>query len=53
MLKGLAFILKAMRSFKQGGHVIIVTLENDYGHSVDNVLKVGWGMEVLKTRGTC
>ena len=43
LLKGLAFILKAMRSFKQGGHGIRVTLENDCGHSVDNVLKVEYG----------
>lgn len=25
---------------------------NDCGHDVDNVLKVGWGMKVIKTRGT-
>lgn len=53
MLKGLAFILKATRNFKQGGLVIRVILENDCDHSVDNGLKMGWGEEVIKTGGTC
>lgn len=45
--KELTFILKAM-SFKQGVHVIRVILENDCGHSVDNVWMVEWGIEVIK-----
>lgn len=53
MLKGSASILKATRNFKQGGLVIRVTLENDSGHSADNGSKMGWGEEMIKTRGTC
>ena len=52
-VKGVDCYLKVNEVFETGRPCDQSCIGNDCGHDVDSVLKVGWGMEVIKTRGTC
>lgn len=52
-VKGIGCYLKGNEEFETGRPCGQSCTGNDCGHDVGSVLKVGWGMEVIKTRGTC